>query len=494
MPPRATTATHSFNTAQLSPPPHLPPPAKKPREGISSILWSESDQGTTLAPAAASIRRTLSADMSSKNWLSHNGFCAADDHRPGQDEIWRAIQAQKTTQPNNDAATPPAPALIRSSESFSSIVLATSFQSTEDPFSPSLLPAVEKKPVKKMSLQSLQICTEILGSETGADDFSPDFPLEYPDDTERTTPLKNRYSKRAPPKPLPPPLPSLNMDKNSLQIRPRRQNGRLTLEAVSLPPQEYLRAERRDGRLLIVLINKSNHYETEEDHNNKETEEEETEMVFNGLEEEEEEEIEEHKKEDDDEEEQEKEEEDEEEEKNIMEVLGEREINIPRRYPPLMMQFPGLICKKHPPWTINRAVAADAGEEDVIINQLQPHSLPPAPGVAGLIGYPPPAATSTTFVNTYDYFWRKKPAVAGEKGETEVLMGKKSRNDNNNEKWEWGETEKKKKKRIDSVVLLRGTKANNMKIPAVLNPNGCKDGRRWPSSLLLRDPYCIATS
>ncbi|RAL45961.1 hypothetical protein DM860_006115 [Cuscuta australis] len=486
MPPRASsTATHSFPAAHNSPPPPLPPPAKKPREGISSILGSESDHRAMSAPAAASIRRTLSADMSSKNWLSHNGFSAAapaaDDHRPGQDEIWRAIQTQKTTQPNNDAIKPPATPLIRSSESFSSIVSTASFQSTEDPFSPSLLPAVEKKPPKKMSLQSLQICTEILCSETGAEDFSPDFPIEYPDDTERTTPLKNRYSKRAPPKPLPPPLPSLNLDKNSVQILPRRQNGRLTLEAVSLPPQEYLRAERRDGRLLIVLVNKSSHHETEEDNNklNKETEEEETELVFNDFEEEE---IEKRVKEEDDDEEE------KEEEKNIMEVMAEREINIPRRYPPLMMQFPGLICKKHPPWTINRAVAADGGEDDVIINQLQPHSLPPAPGVAGLIGDPLPAATSTTFVNAYDYFWRKKPA------ETEHLMGKKNRSDNNNENWELGETEEKKK-RMDRVVLLRGTKANNMNIAAAMLNNWCKDGRRWSSSSLrLRDPYCIATT
>ncbi|MED6197757.1 hypothetical protein PIB30_059604 [Stylosanthes scabra] len=53
---------------------------------------------------------------------------------------------------------------------------------------------------------------------------------------------------------FPPPLTSMT-DLGGLHVRPRRENGRLILEAVTSPPsQPYFRAERSEGRLRLSLF------------------------------------------------------------------------------------------------------------------------------------------------------------------------------------------------------------------------------------------------
>nr|GLL43247.1 protein FAF-like, chloroplastic [Ipomoea trifida] len=463
--------------APPSPPPL--PPAKKPKQGIGSILGSDSDHR---AKTAASIRRTLSADMSSKKWLSQNGFPAmkkiassgefADDHphpfsgeedqlsRPGQDEVWRAIQAAQ--KPRNDGVKPS----LRSCESWSSILTTKNTEDCSKLPPPYVHPLVKARTASSLSEKSLEICTESLGSETGSDGFSSHSPPESGDEEEEQEEekqdhnlqipnnyshsfeapqaVKQSYSKRsAPPRSFPPPLPSLAKNKASLQVLSRRQNGRLILEAVSVPPRDYLHAQRHDGRLLLTLVNGSASEETGD--------KDETTQLFDSFEETDDTVL------IDDEDEQ--------------ELTKNSNLlpNIPA--PPFMKQF-----KKNTLWFNNKAV--DLIEEEDLIITPPPPPQAAAAGVAGLI---PVAALphAAAFVNTYDYFWRKKPTVASVIFDTEQCKGgaknnlKNNNDDNNNNVVE-----------SPKVALLRGSMANNML-------RGCKESRR---SLLPWEPYCIATT
>ncbi|CAH9133132.1 unnamed protein product [Cuscuta epithymum] len=449
--------------AQPCPPPPLPPPAKKLKQGISSILAPENDdQGGSSAP---SIRRTLSADMSSKKWASQTGFAPEEERRsssvsdrPGQDEVWRAIQEKRLiNHGSDDLHQGPPPTITRaaalpsasSTESFSSI-LDSSLR--RDVFAPYIQP---KKQPKKLSAKSLFLCTEILGSETGAEDFQSDLP---PLPTNRKKPpLMNMYMKRSAPRPLPPPLPSLDMNKTTVQVRTRREDGRLIVEAVSVPPREHLRAERSNGRLFISLINSGS--------GNGKPKEEEPEFVFNF------EEAEVRNEEDEEEEGDDGDKEEQGDDRNGMGIPAEQDSSFSGRRCPPPMRFPGLIFKK------NRALM-----EDLIVNQAHSRSLPPAPGVAGLVRENPPVV-SVTFVNDYDYFWRPKPATPSKDGAAEHLIQKLNDNDNNNNIFVSMEEQRKR----DRLGLLR--RINDKKMPPAMLNGACKDGRR---SSLLHRPNLIA--
>ncbi|KAG6414712.1 hypothetical protein SASPL_122085 [Salvia splendens] len=217
-------------------------------QGIVTILAADSHT----AAKAASIRRTLSADMSSKKWLNQNGFFSIKkdeefNQSPNQDEVWRSIQADKANNP------PPKTGVwgqILTQKSDDSVVLP-----------PYVHPMVKRS--KSMSEKSLEVCTESLGSETGSDCFSDP---ELGDEEEL---IKRReqqvvadenlnvvvkFKKSPPPRTFPPPLPSIDGGA-SVQMHSRRENGRLVLEAVSVAPRNYFHANREDGRLLLTLKN-----------------------------------------------------------------------------------------------------------------------------------------------------------------------------------------------------------------------------------------------
>ncbi|WOL12491.1 hypothetical protein Cni_G21258 [Canna indica] len=197
-----------------------------------------------------------------------------EEDRPGQVDIWSAIQASKVANPL--AADSPAPPYVH--------------------------PLVRRSS-SSMSQKSLQVCTESLGSETGSDDFSAFLDdldvVDYLRDIETTEkdqehnlqdqlavvgdegempPEKETeerddvldrgkgkeiasvnyhcsISKRSPPRSFPPPLLSISC-RNApyLQMKPRRHDGRLVLEAVPAPSQNYLHAQREGGRLLLSFI------------------------------------------------------------------------------------------------------------------------------------------------------------------------------------------------------------------------------------------------
>ncbi|KAK7378354.1 hypothetical protein VNO80_03793 [Phaseolus coccineus] len=123
-----------------------------------------------------------------------------------------------------------------------------------------------------LSEKSLEMCTESLGSETGsnAGDSTDDISLFSFDTTtcftrnttnttftttDVTTTVASYESKRVNRAlNFPPPLTSIT-DLGGVKVRPRREGGRLILEAVASPsPCPYFRAEHKDGRLRLCFF------------------------------------------------------------------------------------------------------------------------------------------------------------------------------------------------------------------------------------------------
>ncbi|KAF5447409.1 hypothetical protein F2P56_032963 [Juglans regia] len=270
------------------------------KQGIVTILRSDSER-----TKAASLRRTLSADMSSKKWLAQNGFSpmrknassdqlsvsladssssseGEEDYEErkeqlegrGQFNTWSSIQEEQKQKKELEK-----PGQF---DIWSSIL---SQKANEDTSTPLLAPYIHplvKRSSSSLSEKSLQICTESLGSETGSDGFSSYPPSETGDaedekeeeeeeqlqedlkglsqafDMEESRIPKYHYasSKKSQPRSFPPPLPSLSRrDGASLRMQSRRDNGRLVLEAVAVPSQNHFRAQRKDGRLVLTFFN-----------------------------------------------------------------------------------------------------------------------------------------------------------------------------------------------------------------------------------------------
>ncbi|RRT45468.1 hypothetical protein B296_00025793 [Ensete ventricosum] len=217
---------------------------------------------------------SASFNLGHRNWLSPADRYRTEEDRPpalkeggeqppAQFDIWSAIQSQKTAAVAADQpATPYVHPLARRSSS-------------------------------SLSQKSLEICTESLGSETGSDDFfsfMEDLPLldEKEEEDEKKYYVHEKQdaaaeageviaaergersprgkelssvnyhcsiSRRSPPRSFPPPLPSISRrDGPCFHMRPHRCDGRLVVEAVPVPPQNYLHARRVDGRLVLSFI------------------------------------------------------------------------------------------------------------------------------------------------------------------------------------------------------------------------------------------------
>lgn len=525
------------------------------KQGIVSILGSDSE--TT--KAAASLRRTLSADMSSKKWLAQNGFTssspmkkiasseklalsAADHHhslsssssssegeeeyykgnkeRPAQDDVWMSIQSNKEKKQQPDVW------------SWGSILSQKNEDSSKLP--PPYVHPLVKRSASSLSEKSLEICTESLGSETGSDGFSSYPPSEVGDvdeekDNDQQQPqpqLSQSYedmriakyhysisSRKSGPRSFPPPLPSLaREDRASVHMQSHRENGRLVLEAVSVPPQNYFQAQREDGRLRLTFISTpSSQEEAMED------DVQEFEQVFDNFEE-----IEENEgskfddpsdkgHEEDEEEEEEvvvlvEEEDDDDDEKVFEKEKGRREVEIVMEQnsrlpgglmdvhkPTLMMKKLMGLDKKNLAWAPRFNKAVNLGEvevelEDAFATPPLPQSLPvpPPPRVARLISAPP-ATTAAASFNAYEYFWKEKPTMASiikPMSTAEQCQPPKS----NQNKVILASHGSLKGYEQQNLVLMRGNKAEYL-VPLF---RGCKESRA--RSLLLCEPNCIATS
>lgn len=169
-----------------------------------------------------------------------------DGRRPGQIDVWSGI--------DKPVAAPYVHPLVRRSSS-------------------------------SMSSESLQICTESLGSENGSDDFADrgygrvevegeeerkeiEFAEEKVEETEESPSTRRRgtelaavnylcssVGRRSPPRLFPPPLTSIShRDGPCLHMVSHRRDGRLVVEAVPVPSRNYLHASRKGGRLLLSIV------------------------------------------------------------------------------------------------------------------------------------------------------------------------------------------------------------------------------------------------
>jgi hypothetical protein len=461
------------------------------KQGIVTILGSDCER-----TKAASLRRTLSADMSSKKWLAQNGFSPMK--KIASSERISASLADSSSSSEGEEDYEERKEKLEGREQFdmwSSILSQKANEDASTPLPPPYIHPLVKRSASSLNEKSLEICTESLGSETGSDGFSSYPSSETGEEEEeeeeeeqqqlqedlkmimcsesfdgeelRVAKYNNHYAnscKKSEAKSFPPPLPSLSReDGASLRMQSRRDNGRLVLEAVSVPSQNRFRAQRHDGRLVLTLVDSATlSNEVAEDEEEEEEQEElgDFEEVYDDDDE------------DEDEEDEREEEDEEDEEMEQAPTFSSRVINVHRLA--LMMNKPIGIAGRNPTWPrkFNEVVKF---QDDETEPELEPEltqvtkSLPPRPRVARLMPSKP-AASSTASVNSYEYYWRAKPTqnpAAAVKNNTNNLIISKNiaaANDQN-----------------------RGNKGDYF-LPL---SKGCKEPRR---SLLFWEPYCIATS
>jgi hypothetical protein len=153
----------------------------------------------------------------------------------------------------------------------------------------------------RLSEESLKMCTESLGSETGSavtesnnDEFAFLSAVSYENGPNKQASKLHRFpvsKKMNHCRSFPPPLTSIS-GSNGVQVKPHREGGRLVLKAVTVPSCHALfHAERGDGRLRLRLVQDGGIGE-EEDEEAVEEEEVGDDSDVAGEEEEEEEEVE----------------------------------------------------------------------------------------------------------------------------------------------------------------------------------------------------------
>lgn len=261
----------------------------KKQQGIVTIL------GGSNISSAPSLRRTFSADLSSKNWLSQNevspmkrissseklrNFGAdplssqvEEGSRSGVD-IWAQIQEDKNKK--KDETEP------SQTDVWSSILSDKKKKTDTETVPPPYVHPLVKR-ASSLSEKSLEICTESLGSETGCEGFSTyeassetgeaeenlvldvietkeeeetgvDVEVDVEVEQEARTVPDQTGCMEMPRGSFPPPIRSLSSQTGSaLHMKTRRDNGRLILEAVSVPSHNNFSAKRQDGRLLLTF-------------------------------------------------------------------------------------------------------------------------------------------------------------------------------------------------------------------------------------------------
>ncbi|XP_028756777.1 protein FAF-like, chloroplastic [Neltuma alba] len=468
-------------------------------QGILTILGSESVRNE--APSSSlRLRRTLSADMSSKKWLSRNGFTpmkriassenltlskiipdsfsssegddnceqenkrpGSEDEQPGQSDIWASIQRDK----NKDHEQ------REQFDIWSSILSQKANEDSSKSLPPPYVHPLVKRSQSSLSEKSLEICTESLGSETGFDLPSSDPPSETGDSEEDREEEREqkvtgeaeednfevpRYnytanSKKSSPRSFPPPLPSLSRsDGPSLHMRSHRDDGRLVLEAMSVPSQNNFSAQRQDGRLVLTFANQEPNEEDAVEMIEEEAEEDEMEEELAGIEE-------------DDETEKEK--------VGEIETMGDQTTMLSRGVTRLtwMMNKPAELANSNPNWSekLNDVVKV----EDV-------------PRMARFISSGSAIGSSTSF-NVYEYSWRTNPTPNSNPLSFQQDYNTSSivKNSNNGKFIVSGDMNQISNEK-QQLVVLRGKNGDYL----VHNLKGCKESRR---SFLLWEPYCIAT-
>lgn len=459
------------------------------KPGIGTILTSDCERTKN-----SSLRRTLSADMSSKKWLELNGFfspakkiasseelgnsvesssvSSSEDEQgyekcPGQDEVWASILSHEV----RDGIQKPEQMGV-----WGSIVVQKSENCSYVP-PPYVHPLVKRSSIT-LSEQSLEICTECIGSETGSDGFCSEILSDVGQEEMKELNSVGDFhlpnSRKAMATPLPPPLSFISGDGASIYMRSHRKNGRLILEAVSVPSRNCFQAHRRDGRLLLSFMDDHTPQESTKDMEGDESWIDEvfdnTEEAFDlGMEETEDiggcdgggEKAEEWMVE----------------EKfqvnnagKVVHLVADQSsISLPRM---ASVQKSGLMMKnimglRNNPMNL---------EAEVPVEELSiPEPLPLRPRVPRSIPYPqiPPSS-----FNTYEYFWRNKAAVRDGASIIATTQSTPLKTNNNC---------KTKGTKSQDLVVMRGNKTEYF-VPYL---KGC---REFPRSLLAWEPCSIVTS
>ncbi|KAK4273123.1 hypothetical protein QN277_021584 [Acacia crassicarpa] len=141
-----------------------------------------------------------------------------------------------------------------------------------------------KRSSSSLSSKSLEMCTESLGCETGSNGSASSIDIALFSSERNKSSLatpesdKNCVSERSnrSVSNFPPPLSSMSKN-GGVQVRPRREDGRLILEAVRTPSHpSCFEADRSNGSLRLQLLSTFNH-SISGDHETVEAEEEEKE-------------------------------------------------------------------------------------------------------------------------------------------------------------------------------------------------------------------------
>ncbi|XP_040994314.1 protein FAF-like, chloroplastic [Juglans microcarpa x Juglans regia] len=423
------------------------------KQGIVTILRSDCER-----TKAASLRRTLSADMSSKKWLAQNGLSQAMKKTASSEQLLLSLADSSSLSGEDDCEERKEQLEGKEQKEelekpgqfdiWSSIVSQKDNQDTPKVLPPPYTHPLAKRSASSLSGKSLEICTESLGSETGSDGFSSDPSAETEDveeekvdeEVEEEQQQQNlkmfsqafdhreelRVAKyhhasteqKSKPKSFPPPLPSLTRkDGASLLMQTHRDNGRLVLEAVTVPSQNQFHSERQDGRLVLTFLSSLSSEDAKDekwvegDQQQEEEEEEEEEEVNKEVLEGEFEDFEEVY--------------DGDEGGHVEnELEGEEVESFDDENVPKGMEI--VIIEKEPKLSsraisVYRLIALTVNKQIRIADMMNPSvtkSLPPHPLVARLMPLSPhDAASSSTAAaavasfNSYEYYWWAEPTA-----------------------------------------------------------------------------------
>ncbi|PHU29674.1 hypothetical protein BC332_01767 [Capsicum chinense] len=503
---------------QLSKPP-TPPLSKTNivKQGIVSILGSDSQRGKS---SATSIRRTFSADMSSKQWLAQNGFFSPIKKIASSKDLVGSSADHSSSDEEEDE-------LKRKKKSFDVWSSILSQKKDDGEISNVQTPYIHPLVKRSLSEKSLEICTENLGSENGSDGFSSYTPSENGDidedkydqqqqqycsrSIEELRVVKYKYSKRS--SSFPPPIPSLargDNNKPSLHMQSRRKDGRLILEAVPIPSRNLFQAHRHDGRLLLTFVDNSTSTLSSElemgDYG------EEFDQVFDDIDD--------HtprfdyKSDDCPELEQNGMIAKKQKPKSSNGVINMKTSALMMKllYSPVeireksiqfpMTKFPNFSPEPEGQLGVgNKNLVTSSNKFNEVVNltsfvdstELTKEVSQIASVPRSLLTQPTPATTAT--FNAYEYFWRKNPTIASivntptiakkcnNYTTKQVVLASNSTSPNAK-----GTTKVAAYEQHD-LMLMRGNKVNmNYLVPL---QRGCKETRR---SFLIWEPYCIATS
>ncbi|XP_009611290.1 protein FAF-like, chloroplastic [Nicotiana tomentosiformis] len=464
------------------------------KQGIMSILGSNTDQRSI--KAAASIRRTLSADMSS---ISKNGFFSSMKKIASSEELIAISSAADICDSSSSDGEEDHIEQLKDQPigtfDWSSILSSKNEEADSSKIPPPYIHPLVKRSGSSLSKKSLEICTESLGSETGSDCFSSSPPknedLENNKDDhhyhqqqhssvsqsfEDIPVVKYNYRKNlSSPRSFPPPL-------HSVHMQSFRQNGRLVLEAVSVPPMNYFHAQRVDGRLCLTYINQNDSTadQPELEIANIDDQVEEFEQMFDDI--------------------------------SVMEKssrLSNEVIHVNKSSPLMMLEK-----KNQLTWSKCVSFSVTPGYFDISnkfnnsLNSMMEHEVKDSifrecyTCPSSITQSPPPPAAAVS-LNAYDNFWRKKPTVANIVNNSTTADQCCSKNNyytnkkvflaaaeaNGTDLKATGTTKIASYEQQQDLVLIRGNKASMNNLVPLLR--SCKEPKR---SLIIWEPYCIATS